>query len=181
MRPLQSIAMGMVVIVLDTLGTVDALPDPLGWVLVLLGVRGLPPDLRHRAPLLVLAVLAGTVSVPLWLPGAADRLHDAHPSLLWAASLPQLGFAAVLCLALADRAATAGDTPAAAWARTTLTGVAVVAALPVLVFGGGIAALEVPAYLGASLVLLLLIWLLFSWSSRPWVLGTEPAEPPGPA
>lgn len=180
MRPLQSIAMGMVVIVLDTLGGVDALPDPLGWVLVLLGVRRLPRDLRHRGLLLVLAVLAGAVSVPLWLPGVADRLYDAHPSLLWAANLPQLGFAGVLCLALAKQAATAEDTAAAAWARTTLTGVAVVAVLPVLVFGGGIAALEVPAYLGASLVLLLLIWLLFSWSSRPWILGTGPTESPGP-
>ncbi|HSP60962.1 MAG TPA: hypothetical protein VLO09_07865, partial [Ornithinimicrobium sp.] len=117
MRPLQSIAMGLVVIVLDTLGRVDALPDPLGWVLVLLGVRGLPRDLPHRRPLLVLALLAGTVSVPLWMPGLADRLYDTHPSLLWAANLPQLGFAGVLCLGLAKRAAAAGDTPAAAWAR----------------------------------------------------------------
>lgn len=180
MRPLQSIAMGLVVIVLDTLGRVDALPDPLGWVLVLLGVRGLPRDLPHRGPLLVLALLAGAVSIPLWLPGLADRLYDTHPSLLWAANLPQLGFAGVLCLGLAKQAATAGDTSAAAWARTTLTGVAVVAVLPVLVFGGGVASLEVPAYLGASLVLLLLIWLLFTWSARPWVLGTEGTQVAGP-
>ena len=180
MRPLQSIAMGLVVIVLDTLGRVDALPDPLGWVLVLLGVRGLPRDLPRRSLVLVLAVLAGAVSVPLWLPGVADRLHDTHPSLLWAANLPQLGFAGVLCLVLARRAATAADPAAAAWARTTLTGVVVVAVLPVLVFGGGIAALEMPAYLGASLVLLLLIWLLFSWSSRPWIHETAPTQAPGP-
>jgi hypothetical protein len=180
MRPLQSIAMGLVVIVLDTLGTVDALPDPVGWVLVLLGVRGLPHDLHRRGPLLALGLLAAAVSVPLWLPGVADALYDTHPSLLWAANLPQLGFAGLLCVALAASAAPAGDTAAAAWARTTLTGVAVVAVLPVLVFGAGIASLEVPAYLGTSLVLLLLIWLLFSWSGRPWILRAEPPQAPAP-
>ena len=178
MRPLQSIAMGLVIIVLDTLGTYDALPDPVGWVLVALGVRRLPRDLPHRTLLAMLTLLAGVVSVALWIPGVADDLHDTHPSLLWAANLPQLGFAGLLCFVLARRATAAGDAAAAAWSRTTLTGVAVVAVLPVLVFGAGISSLEVPAYLGASLVLLLLIWLLFSWSSRPWIAADPlPAEP----
>ena len=116
--------------------------------------------------------------MPLWVPGVADGLYDTHPSLLWAANLPQLGFAGLLCLVLARRAADGGDAGAAAWARTTLTGLAVVALLPVLVFGAGVRSLEVPAYLGASLVLLLLIWLLFSWSSRPWItVDSLPAEP----
>ena len=38
MRPLQSIAMGLVIVALHAeFGGFDALPDPLGWVLVLLG------------------------------------------------------------------------------------------------------------------------------------------------
>ena len=173
MRPLQSIAMGLVIIVLDTMSAYDVLPDPLGWVLVVLGVRGLPTDLPHRRALASVTLLAAAVSLPLWVPGVADALYDTHPSLLWAVNLPQLGFAGLLCFVLGRRAAAGGDTGAAAWARTTLTGLVVVALLPILVFGAGVAALEVPAYLGASLVLLLLIWLLFSWSSRPWILRTE--------
>lgn len=178
MRPLQSIAMGLVIIVLDTMSAYDVLPDPLGWVLVVLGVRGLPTDLPHRRALASVTLLATAVSVPLWVPGVADDLYDTHPSLLWAVNLPQLGFAGLLCLILARRAAVEGDTGAAAWARTTLTGLVVVALLPILVFGAGVGSLEVPAYLGASLVLLLLIWLLFSWSSRPWItVDPLPAEP----
>lgn len=178
MRPLQSIAMGLVIIVLDTMSAYDVLPDPVGWVLVVLGVRGLPSDLPRRRTLATVALLAGAVSVPLWFPGVADGLYDTHPSLLWAVNLPQLGFAALLCFAVTRRAAAAGDAGAAAWARTTLTGLVVVALLPVLVFGAGIRSLEVPAYLGASLVLLLLIWQLFSWSSRPWITADSlPAEP----
>ena len=179
MRPLQSIAMGLVIIVLDTMSAYDVLPDPVGWVLVVLGVRGLPRDLLRRRILATLTLLAGVVSLALWIPGVADDLYDTHPSLLWAANLPQLGFAGLLCFILVRRAAAAGDAGAAAWARTTLTGVVVVALLPILVFGASIRSLEVPAYLGASLVLLLLIWLLFSWSSRPWIavdpLPTEPS------
>lgn len=181
MRPLQSIAMGLVVIGLRAaFAGYDALPDPAGWVLVLLGVRGLPDDLPQRRDLTLLAVLAGVVSVPLWVPEVSDRLYDTHASLGWAANLPQLGFVILLCLVLARRAAADGDTGAAAWARTALTGFVVAGLLPVLVFGAGLASLEVASYVGATLALLLLIWLLFSWSSRPWILGTNPTGVPGP-
>ncbi len=179
MRPLQSIGMGLVIIGLRaTFGGYDALPDLLGWVLVVYGVRGLPEDLQHRSALTTLSLLAGAVSIPLWLPDVADRLYDTNPSLGWAANLPQLGFVGLLCFTLARRAAAADDTRAAAWARTALTGFVVVGVLPVLVFGAGIDSLEVPSYVAASVALLLLIWLLFTWSSRPWItVDPLPAEP----
>ncbi len=177
MRPLQSIAMGLLVIGLHAeLGGVDALPDPLGWLLVLLGVASLPDDLERRSTLLGLAVLAGAVSVPLWWPDVADTLHATHPSLGWAANLPQLGFTALTCLVLARRAAAAGDVRSAAWLRTTFLGVVVAALLPVLAFGGGATGLEVWAYLTASMVLLVLVCLLFSCSGKPWIVAPEPPE-----
>lgn len=179
MRPLQSIAMGLIIIgVRATFGGYDALPDPLGWVLVMYGVRGLPEDLQHRSTLTTLSLLAGAVSIPLWLPEVSERLYETNPSLGWAANLPQLGFAGLLCFTLARRATAADDTRAAAWGRTTLTGFVVVGVLPVLVFGAGVESLEVPSYVAASVALLLLIWLLFTWSSRPWIaVDPLPAEP----
>lgn len=169
MRPLQSIAMGLVIIALRaTFGGYDALPDPAGWLLVLLGAAGLPPDLERRGTLLGLAGLAGAVSVPLWFPGVTDGLYGTHASLVWAASLPQLGFVGLLCHVLAHRAVAAGDAKAAAWLRTALVGVVVFALTPVLVFGAGVTALEVPGYLGATTVLVVVVWLLFAYSGRPW-------------
>ena len=114
MRPLQSIAMGLVIVALHAeFGGFDALADPLGWVLVLLGVRDLPVDLESRRTLLGLAALAGAVSIPLWIPGVSDALYDTDPALLWAVNLPQLGFGGLLAHVLARRAADTEDTRAA--------------------------------------------------------------------
>lgn len=183
MRPLQSIAMGLVVVGLSApLGGYDALPDPLGWALVLLGARGLPQDLERRGTLIGLAALALLISIPLWVPGVSEDLFDVHPSLGWAANLPQLGFLALLSLVLGRRAADAGDRGAAAWGSTAATCFLAAAVLPVLVFGGGVDGLETPSYAVATLALLLLVWLLFAWSSRPWVTAASPESTgPGPA
>ena len=44
MKPLQSIAMGLVIIALKAWvnGEYDVLPDPIGWLLVLQGLAALP-------------------------------------------------------------------------------------------------------------------------------------------
>lgn len=180
MRPLQSIAMGLVIVALHAaFRGYDALPDPAGWLLVLLGSARLPPDLERRGTLLGLAALAGAVSVPLWFPGVADSLYDTHASLAWAANLPQLGFVALLCHVLGRRAGDAGDGRAAAWLRTALVGVVVFALTPVLVFGAGVTSLEVPSYLGATTVLVVVVWLLFGHSGRGWAgADTARAAPP---
>ena len=169
MRPLQSIAMGLVIVALRPLaGGYDALPDPLGWLLVLHGVRSLPADLWQRDAVVRLAMLAGLVSVPLWFPQVIDALYDTHPALGWAVNLPQVGFAAVLARGLGLRAAGADDGPAGRWLRVAAVGFVLAAVLPVLVFGAGLGALEILTYVAATLVLLLFIWLLFAYSARPW-------------
>lgn len=172
MRPLQSIAMGLVIVALRAplIGEYDALPDPLGWVLVVLGVRGLPADLHRRHTVVVLAWLAAAVSVPLWFPGFGDAAFAIHPSLAWALTLPQLGFATVLCHSLATSADTAEDHKAASWLRLAMTGFIVAAVLPVIVLGAGAGSLEVTADVGAAVVLVVLIWLLFSYSARSWAV-----------
>ena len=179
MRPLQSIAMGLVIVGLraNLIGEYDALPDPLGWVLVILGVHGLPAELPRRDTVVTLAWLAGLVSVPLWFPGVSDAAFATHPSLAWALTLPQLGFAAVLCHSLAASAAEAEDHKSASWLRLAMTGFVVAAVLPVIVFGAGAGSLELTADVGAAVILLALIWLLFSYSTRPWAVD-QPVDGP---
>jgi hypothetical protein len=180
MRPLQSIAMGLVIVALTAplAGGYDALPDPLGWLLVILGVRGLPPDLPRREAVLTLAWLAAAVSVPVWFPAVTDAAYATHPSLGWALSLPQLGFAALLCHSLATNAMAAEDRKAGAWLRLEMAGVVAAAVLPVIVFGAGLASLKNTMAVGAAFLLLTLIWMLFTYSARPWAgrPGGRPAH-----
>jgi hypothetical protein len=177
--------MGLVIVVLSArFAGFDALADPLGWALVLVGVRALPLGVPHRTTLVRLALLAGAVSVVLWFPAVAEDLYDADPSLGWAANLPQLAFTAVLCHALAAAAGESGDAPSSRWLGLLRTAVVAVGLLPVLVFGAGLGVLEAPSYLAAGLVAVLLIGMLFARASRPWALpqGVEPrADAPGAA
>ena len=174
--------MGLLIVVMSArFHGFDALADPLGWLLVLLGLRDLPADLAHRSRLRTLAALAGVVSAVLWFPSVTDALYDRDASLGWAANLPQLVFTALLCHVLAARAATASDARAARWLAVSRTGTIVVGLLPVLVFGAGMASLEAPSYLAAGLVAIAVIWQLFAWSGRSWAtvqLVDSPASPP---
>src|SRR6476646_2242950 len=99
--------MGLVIVFVSArFGGYDALPDAVGWGLV---VAGLLP-LRTQVPLggwaVALAGLAGLTSVPLWLPAVDDRLT---PSGQWGVSLPQTLFCIVLCTSLCSVADRAGD------------------------------------------------------------------------
>jgi hypothetical protein len=166
--PLQKVAMGLVVVVLGArFGGVDALPDPLGWLLVVAGLLPLRRDVPLDGWLVALAALAGLVSVPLVLPGVRDGLD---PSTGWALSLPQTVFCAVLCGSLGVAAARAGDR------RTGRLGVLrwafVVAGLgPVLVYGGGLGGLVAPLAVLVVLAEVVLVWTLFAVSRRPWAGG----------
>lgn len=182
MRPLQSIAMGLVIVALSApvAGGYDALPDPLGWLLVVLGTRALPDRVPRRHVVVALAWLAAAASVPLWVPGFSDAAYAIHPSLGWALNLPQLGFAAVLCHSLAGSALAAEDHRAAAWLRTAMAGFVAAVVLPVIVFGAGIGSLELTSYVAAVIVLISLIWLLFAYSARPWALTAQTPRGPHP-
>ncbi|MFC4785924.1 hypothetical protein ACT8ZV_15710 [Nocardioides sp. MAHUQ-72] len=189
MKPLQSIAMGLLIVVLSArFGGYDALADPVGWLLVVIGVRALPGGVPHRVPLGGLAVLAGAVSAVVWFPAVTEALYDADASLGWAANLPQLAFSVLLCHALAAAADVATDARPARRLRLLRTALVVVGLLPVLVFGGGLDSFETTSYLAAGLVAVALVWLLFRHASAPWALPDDPdragrtttgAAPPG--
>ena len=169
MKPLQPIAMGLVIIVLSArFRGYDALADPAGWLLVAVGVAALPARIAHRGALLRLAALAGAVAAVVWFPAVTAALYDADPSLAWAANLPQVMFTALLCHSLAGAAAEARDARSSRWLRSARTAVVVVGLLPVLVFGAGLASYEVATYLAAGLVAVLVIGLLFAYGSRSW-------------
>jgi hypothetical protein len=169
-KPLQSIAMGLVVIAIVARagGGYDVLPDPVGWLLVLQGLARLPASLPHRSALRSLGVLALLMSVVLWFPDLSRGLERTDESLLWAANLPQLAFVALLCRALSRAAVT--EPGRSHWLHTAAALTVAAALLPVVVLGAEETALLDVMVVGASLVLLLVIVLLFRYSSRPWAL-----------
>lgn len=141
MQPLQVAALGFLLIGLRLeVGTLDATPDPLGWLLVLLAVTRLPRDLAHRGPVLALGALAFVVSCDLALPGVLIGFADGEPALAWAVSLPALAASATLLNALTV-ASRAGEDPAAGWLGSLRTVPVVVAVLPPAVLGAGVAVL----------------------------------------
>jgi hypothetical protein len=169
-KPLQSIAMGLLIVaaVAKVNGEYDVLPDPIGWILVLHGLGGLPDSLPTRPALRTLGFVALVMSVVLWFPGVAHGLEDTDESLLWTANLPQLAFVALLSRALAQAAA--AEPGRARWLRTAAVLTLVAALLPAVVLGADETSLLDLMVLGASAVLLLVIVLLFRYSSRPWAL-----------
>ena len=177
MKPLAWIAMGLVVVALSARGGgVDLLADPVGWLLVLLGgdrYGGLPSAVSW------LAVVALVVSGFLWWPGVADALADQDVSLVWAASVPELAAMATLCAGFARVAGTEGDRRARAWlgTATVLAVVTALAPLPVLAADRD---LDSVLLLGLVTVVLVIV-LLFRYSSRPWaVVGVDQTTPARP-
>lgn len=184
MSPLQRIAMGLVIIVLSaplpaeptpSWKQYDALPDPVGWVLVLLGVMALARVNPAFTTARSLALLAGAVSVVLWFPQVNHRLED---SGAWAASLPQIAFCLVLCREIGLRAAEQGppDVKAARRFGLLVWGFAALAVLPVIVLGAEVSALADATVVASMLVNLALIWSLFSFHRRTWLGGPGAVE-----
>ncbi len=171
MKPLQSVAMGLLIVALTArVQGYDALPDFVGWVLVVLGARRL--GLSDLLTGLVGAALA--VSLVVWWPPVQDALGELHPSLWWAATLPQLAACAQLCRELATRSAAAADRRATAWLRTATVLVGVSAAAPVIAFSADSSDDVLAAvYAAAAGVVLLLIVLLFSYAARPWAVAGD--------
>jgi hypothetical protein len=172
MTPLQKIAMGLVIVVVDAdIAGYDGVPDVLGWLLVLLGVRGLPP-LPSRGTLLGFAAAAAAVSVALVPRDLVDGLPEYAG---WALSLPQVAFSFVLCQALADLQRTADPRLARRFAVLRWV-FAVVALGPVLLYGGGLDVLLVPLAVLTVLANLALIYLVF----RASVVVGRPETPGAP-
>jgi hypothetical protein len=170
--PLQKVAMGLVLVVVDAFFYgYDAIPDPLGWLLVVFGVLQLRDLLRGSGTLLGVAGLAAVVSLVVYPPQIGDAVT---PSMGWLLSLPQLAFTFLLCRALADGGTRAGDPDARRFGVLRWVFLAL-AALPALVFGGRVAVLAGPTLIASVLAAVYLIYLLFKVSKRPWT--GAPAQP----
>ena len=179
MVPLHPVALGLVIIalVVDGRGW-DLLPDPLGWLLVLVGTRALPATLRHRGALLTSAALALVVSAVVWPPAVAEQVSATDDSVAWALSLPQLAYLALLADAARYAARQAGAPGRAAWFAVAGLLAVAAAVLPVLVLGAGVDALAGIAVLAATLALVLLTVLALVTARAPW-LGGHPRPVPG--
>ena len=182
MSPLQKIAMGMVIVIGSALFPADptpswqrydALPDPLGWLLVLLGIFALSRADAAFASSRWLAGLAAAVSVPAWFPQVHHRLD---PSGEWFVSLPQL----VFCLLLAREIGLAAprqqppDSFVAKRFGLLVWGFAVIAVLPVVTLGGDVPELANTTVLLSTLVNVAFVYLLFRVHRREWLGGPGP-------
>jgi hypothetical protein len=182
MSPLQKIAMGMVIVIGSALfpphpspswERYDALPDPIGWVLVLFGVFALTRADDVFASSRWLAGVAAAVSVPMWFP---QIQHQLDPSGEWFASLPQIAF----CLFLAREIGMSAplqkppDTYLAKRFGLLVWGFAVVAVLPVIAFGGDVPQLTNTTLLFSTLVNLAFVYFLFRVHRREWLGGPGP-------
>lgn len=150
----------------------DLLADPLGWILVLYGLRQLPRSLPWWDSVTFLGRLALVVSVVVWFPTVVDTLSDTDDSLLWAANLPQVAFATTLCLSLARAATEAADRQAASWLKTAATLSVAAGLFPIVVYSVE-PDLLVPLLLLAAVSLVMVIVLLFRYHARPWALPEE--------
>ena len=191
MSPLQRIAMGLVIVLIPAYFPhdphpawefYDALPDPLGWLLVISGVRGLRGHLDVDV-VSWLGWVAFAVSVPLWFPQLNHLLVPEHNdsidvSFQWFLFLPQTVFSLVLARTIGRRAElqqprdhfVAGRYGVLTWAFAALI------ALPVIAYGGGIDGLVTPTLVGIGLVNVVFVYYLFRVHRREWLGGPGPLE-----
>lgn len=191
MSPLQKIAMGLVIVFLPAYfphdphpawQVYDALPDPIGWLLVLAGVRALRRHLDVDVATW-LAWVALVVSVPLWFPQLnhllAPEYNDSiDVSFQWFLSLPQTAFSLALARAIGREAElqqprdrfVAGRYGVLTWAFAALI------VLPVIAYGGAVDSLVNPTLIGIGLVNVVFAYYLFRVHRREWLGGPGPLE-----
>lgn len=158
MTPLQKVAMGLVITLVDAMvAGYDAVPDVLGWVLVVMGLVELRPRISTRT-LLPLALVSGVASVATIRPSLLDDLHE---STGWLLSLPQLAFSFALCGAVAALA----EERLGRRFRALRWVFVVAAAGPVLLYGGGVDALLVPLSVLTVAANVYFVYLLFRAST----------------
>ena len=152
--------MGLVIVVVDaSLGGFDAVPDVLGWLLALAGLRDLRGVLDGPPMVTALAVVSALVSVVLLLPSVG---HGLDTSTGWFLSLPQLAFSLLLCQAMARQAHRRGARSGLRRRFWVLGWVfAAVALAPTVIYGAGVDRLLVPVALSTVGANVYLVYLLF--------------------
>jgi hypothetical protein len=162
----------------------DALPDPLGWLLVVAGVWALArsSDLELTT-VKWLAVVALLVSVPLWFPQLNHLLvpkynPDAQVSFQWFLSLPQSLFGLVLARTIGRRGELERprDTYVAGRFGVLTWGYVALVVLPIVAYGGGVDGLVNPTLVLIGLVNIAMIFYLFMTNRRTFLGGPGPRD-----
>jgi hypothetical protein len=180
--PLQKIAMGMVFVAgyapfpahpHPHWKVYDGLADPIGWILVIAGVRGLCAVAAGFDAARWSAWVAGAVSIPLWVPQFSHQLSD---SGAWAFSMPQTLFCLLLAKGIAEGAATAepGDRYLPTRFGLLMWAFALLVVLPPIAIGGDIAQLDDVTVAAAFVVNLAFIYYVFRVHRRTWLGGPGP-------
>lgn len=184
MTPLQKIAMGMLITILPApfpahphpaWAYYNALPAPIGWLLVISGVRALSDGTLRSRRVLMLAVVAFAVSVPLWFPQINHLLvpaynHGVSRSWSWFAALPGWAFSLLLAHELGRLAAEhlpRDRTPETVFGGLRVAFVAVIA-LPAIVYGAPAPGLETTMGSVRDLSEIGLVIALFSYNKRSY-------------
>jgi hypothetical protein len=187
MSPLQKIAMGLVVVLAPSGFRIggyvwEIVPDPLGWVLVVVGVRALRSELDVDV-LQWAGWVAMAVSIPQWIPPlfelflpANDPTADA--SIKWAFFVPEAFFLLWLARTIGQAAVdrqprdrfVAGRFGVLTWAAGALI------ALPPLAYSSGDKGTRDWTLAAIGLVPWLFVYYLFRVHRREWLGGPGPLE-----
>ncbi|GAA3682104.1 hypothetical protein GCM10022237_46090 [Nocardioides ginsengisoli] len=173
MKPLQAVGLGLVLLALGPAnakpGTFDPLPDPVGWLLVLVGLHALGKalDARRLPALRFLGMVALGFSIALVVPAVA-RWLETDPSLGWAADVPRFAFFALLCHELGQSAFRARQSAGASAFSLGALGLLFVLAAPPLAFGAGWTAIGPAGEVAAQVVQIALVVLCFVFAGRDW-------------
>ena len=185
MKPLYAIAFGLVLVAIGPTdadpGIFDPLPDPLGWLFILIGLHGLADSLGSgRVGILrFLGAAALVISSALVVPAVA-RWIATDPSLGWSADVPRFAFFAVLSYELSAAAVRQKATIAAAGFNLAALALLFVLVAPPVAFGGGADAVGTAGEVAAEAVQIVLVILFLAYGSREWA-GAPPLEPAEPA
>jgi hypothetical protein len=98
MKELQTVALGLAIVFIDV-GDPDWVADPVGWLLVLVGIAAAKEQLSDYGYLLVTAWVCLALSVVIWPPDSVPTLDE---TLGWMFSLPTLAFCYMLADSLTD-------------------------------------------------------------------------------
>ena len=182
MSPLQKIAMGLVLVAgyapfpahpHPSWHVYDGLADPLGWILVIAGMRALCRVAPGLDGARWAAWVAGAVSVPLWVPEFSHRLSDSGS---WALSMPQTAFCLLLAKGIADGAVT--EEPGQRYLPLRfgllMWAFALLVVLPPIAIGGGVSQLDDVTVAAAFVVNVAFIYYLFRVHRRTWLGGPGP-------
>ncbi len=184
MKPLYAVAFGLILVAIGPTdpdpGIFDPLPDPLGWLFILIGLHGLADSLGSaRVGILrLLGAAALVISSALVVPAVA-RWVATDPSLGWAADIPRFAFFAVLSYELSAGAVRHKATIAAVGFNLSALALLFVLIAPPVAFGGGVDEVGTAGEIAAEAVQIVLVILFFGYGSRDWA-GAPPVEPADP-